>query len=258
MRRQTLVIPIALLLAVMAAAGVVLYTMNVKEEATTGGPTSTVVVASEDVPAGTQLDALIEEGKLVEQQIPENYIVPGAVGSLEELQGRTVSQPLLEGEQILANRIAELGSVPGGTLGIPDGFTAYTVELRPEQTVANVLNRGDHVRVFATFARRAARAHRSRCCPTSRCLAVSSARRSGDSRPRANALVTLAVSPDDAAKLALFGQDTGSLWLNLLPPDAPRTRSPQPFTEVDLIALAKKSWRRRLHALHQEPAPDRG
>jgi len=34
MRRQTLVIPIALLLAVMAAAGVVLYTMNVKEEAT--------------------------------------------------------------------------------------------------------------------------------------------------------------------------------------------------------------------------------
>ena len=39
MRRQTLVIPIALLLAVMAAAGVVLYTMNVKEEATTGGPT---------------------------------------------------------------------------------------------------------------------------------------------------------------------------------------------------------------------------
>ena len=97
MRRQTLVIPIALLLAVMAAAGVVLYTMNVKEEATTGGPTSTVVVASEDVPAGTELDPLIEEGKLVEQEITKNYIVPGAVGSLEELQGRTVSQPLVEG-----------------------------------------------------------------------------------------------------------------------------------------------------------------
>ena len=153
MRRQTLVIPIALLLAVMAAAGVVLYTMNVKEEATTGGPTSTVVVASEDVPAGTELDPLIEEGKLVEQEIPKNYIVPGAVGSLEELQGRTVSQPLVEGEQILANRIDELGTVEGGSLGIPDGFTAYTVELRPEQTVANVLNRGDRVRVFATFVR---------------------------------------------------------------------------------------------------------
>ena len=111
-------IPIALLLAVMAAAGVVLYTMNVKEEATTGGATSTVVVASEDVPAGTELDPLIEEGKLVEQEIPKNYIVPGAVGSLEELQGRTVSQPLVEGEQILANRIEVLGldagvAVPG-------------------------------------------------------------------------------------------------------------------------------------------------
>ncbi len=240
MRRQTLVIPIALLLAVMAAAGVVLYTMNVKEEATTGGPTSTVVVASEDVPAGTELDPLIEEGKLVEQEIPKNYIVPGAVGSLEELQGRTVSQPLVEGEQILANRIDELGTVQGGSLGIPDGFTAYTVELRPEQTVANVLNRGDRVRVFATFSEKSGARASVALLPDVKVLAVSS---DGDPEQQAatNQLVTLAVTPDDAAKLALFGQDTGSLWLNLLPPDAPKDQVPEPFTDVDLIALAKKS-----------------
>lgn len=240
MRRQTLVIPIALLLAVMAAAGVVLYTMNVKEEATTGGATSTVVVASEDVPAGTELDPLIEEGKLVEQEIPKNYIVPGAVGSLEELQGRTVSQPLVEGEQILANRIDELGTVQGGSLGIPDGFTAYTVELRPEQTVANVLNRGDRVRVFATFSEKSGARASVALLPDVKVLAVSS---DGDPEQQAatNQLVTLAVTPDDAAKLALFGQDTGSLWLNLLPPDAPKDQVPEPFTDVDLIALAKKS-----------------
>jgi pilus assembly protein CpaB len=240
MRRQTLVIPIALLLAIMAAAGVVLYTMNVKEEATTGGPTSTVVVASEDVPAGTELDPLIEEGKLVEQEIPKNYIVPGAVGSLEELQGRTVSQPLVEGEQILANRIDELGTVQGGSLGIPDGFTAYTVELRPEQTVANVLNRGDRVRVFATFSEKSGARASVALLPDVKVLAVSS---DGDPEQQAatNQLVTLAVTTDDAAKLALFGQDTGSLWLNLLPPDAPKDQVPEPFTDVDLIALAKKS-----------------
>jgi pilus assembly protein CpaB len=240
MRRQTLVIPTALLLAVMAAAGVVLYTMNVKEEATTGGATSTVVVASEDVPAGTELDPLIEEGKLVEQEIPKNYIVPGAVGSLEELQGRTVSQPLVEGEQILANRIDELGTVQGGSLGIPDGFTAYTVELRPEQTVANVLNRGDRVRVFATFSEKSGARASVALLPDVKVLAVSS---DGDPEQQAatNQLVTLAVTPDDAAKLALFGQDTGSLWLNLLPPDAPKDQVPEPFTDVDLIALAKKS-----------------
>ena len=240
MRRQTLVIPIALLLAIMAAAGVVLYTMNVKEEATTGGPTSTVVVASEDVPAGTELDPLIEEGKLVEQEIPKNYIVPGAVASLEELQGRTVSQPLVEGEQILANRIDELGTVQGGSLGIPDGFTAYTVELRPEQTVANVLNRGDRVRVFATFSEKSGARASVALLPDVKVLAVSS---DGDPEQQAatNQLVTLAVTPDDAAKLALFGQDTGSLWLNLLPPDAPKDQVPEPFTDVDLIALAKKS-----------------
>ena len=133
-----------------------------------------MVVASEDVPAGTELDPLIEEGKLVEQEIPKNYIVPGAVGSLEELQGRTVSQPLVEGEQILANRIDELGTVEGGSLGIPDGFTAYTVELRPEQTVANVLNRGDRVRVFATFSEKSGARASVALLPDVKVLAVSS------------------------------------------------------------------------------------
>ena len=239
MRRQTLVIPIALLLAVMAAAGVVLYTMNVKEEATTGGPTSTVVVASVDVPTGTELDPLIEQGKLVEQEIPKNYIVPGAVGSLEELQGTTVSQPLLEGEQILASRIAELGSVKGGTIGIPEGFSAFTIELRPEQTVANVLNRGDHVRVFATFAEKSGARASVALLPDVEVLAVSSEGDPESQQAATNQLVTLAVTADDAAKLALFGQDTGSLWLNLLPPDAGND-IPAPFTDTDLMALAKK------------------
>jgi len=239
MRRQTLVIPIALLLAVMAAAGVVLYTMNVKEEATTGGPTATVVVASEDVPTGTELDPLIEQGKLVEQEIPKNYIVPGAVGSLEELQGTTVSQPLLEGEQILASRIAELGSVKGGTIGIPQGFSAFTMELRPEQTVANVLNRGDHVRVFATFAEKSGARASVALLPDVEVLAVSNEGDPESQQAATNQLVTLAVTADDAAKLALFGQDTGSLWLNLLPPDAGND-VPAPFTDTDLMALAKK------------------
>jgi Flp pilus assembly protein CpaB len=223
----------------MAAAGVVLYTMNVKEEATTGGPTSTVVVASVDVPTGTELDPLIEQGKLVEQEIPKNYIVPGAVGSLEELQGTTVSQPLLEGEQILASRIAELGSVKGGTIGIPEGFSAFTIELRPEQTVANVLNRGDHVRVFATFAEKSGARASVALLPDVEVLAVSNEGDPESQQAATNQLVTLAVTADDAAKLSLFGQDTGSLWLNLLPPDAGND-VPAPFTDTDLMALAKK------------------
>jgi pilus assembly protein CpaB len=234
MRRQTLVIPIALLLAVMAAAGVVLYTMNVKQDATTGGPTSTVVVAAQDVPAGTQLDALIEEGKLIEQQIPRNYIVPGAVGTLEELQGKTAGQPLLEGEQILENRIAELGAVPGGGLGIPEGFTAFTVELRPDQGVANQLHRGDHVRVFSTFSDRSGSKATVAILSDVMVLDVISL---GEETKAANSLLTLAIAPDDAPKLA-YAQDSSVIWLNLLPPDA-RGQAPPAFTDKDMSALVK-------------------
>jgi Flp pilus assembly protein CpaB len=113
------------------------------------------------------------------------------------------------------------------------------MEFRPEQTVANVLNRGDHVRVFATFAEKSGARASVALLPDVEVLAVSS-NSDPEQQASTNQLITMAVTPDDAAKLALFGQDTGSLWLNLLPPDSPKDQVPAPFTDTDLMALAKK------------------
>jgi Flp pilus assembly protein CpaB len=240
MRRQTLVIPIALLLAVMAAAGVVLYTMNVKHEAVPGGATTSVVVASKSIPAGTQLDALITDGTLEEVQIPKNYVVPGAIRHLSDLQGTTTGQPVLEGEQVVQDRIAELGAAPGGGLGIPDGYSAFTLELPAAQTVGNTLHRGDHVRVFTDFADKSGRRFAVALVPD---VMVLDAVVLGTQEDRAvNALITLAVRPEDAAKLAFVAQDPSAVWLNLLPPEA-RGEAPPAFGDQDLVAQARASAR---------------
>ena len=62
MRSRGLVVAIAVVLAVVASAAVILYTNGVKEDAVTGGSLSEVVVASQDIPANTNLNPLIDQG----------------------------------------------------------------------------------------------------------------------------------------------------------------------------------------------------
>ena len=123
------------------------------------------------------------------------------------------------------------------------------MELRPEQTVANVLNRGDHVRVFATFAEKSGARASVALLPDVKVLAVSSDGGDQEQQAATNQLVTLAVTPDDAAKLALFGQDTGSLWLNLLPPDAGKDQFPDRSRTPTSWPWPSRARRGRLQAL---------
>ena len=101
MKMRNLALPAALLLAFLAAAAMLLYTSTVKHDAATGGNTVTVVVSTQDIPAGTQLDALIDNGTLTTQQIPQNYVAPGALTSLDDLRGTTNSQAIVKGEQVI-------------------------------------------------------------------------------------------------------------------------------------------------------------
>lgn len=231
MRNRNLVVPLALVLALMSAAGVLLYTRNVRSEASAGGPTAPVVVAAVDVPAGTQFDELISRNDLVVEEIPTDYIVPGAVADVEELRGTTAAQPLLKGEQVSADRVAELGTVPGGGLGIPDGFSAISMQLPAAQSVGASLNRGDRVRVFATFHGVGAEGKSTTVALLPDVL-VLEAVALGESETRApNVMLTLAVEPEDAAKFA-FAQDTATIWVNLLAPDD-KGAPPPPVTIND-------------------------
>jgi pilus assembly protein CpaB len=219
MKMRNLALPAALLLAVLAAAAMLLYTTTVKHEAASGGDTLSVVVATQDVRAGTQLDALIDDGTLTVQQIPKSYVAPGAITSLDELSGKTNSQPIVQGEQVLSNRIAELGTTLGGGLGIPEGYTAISIQLPSPQGVGQAVHRGDHVQIFATF-HGLGDGSQTKTVALIPDVEVLDAFSLGTEEAKSdNILFTFALKAEDAGKLT-FGIDNASVWLSLLPPDA--------------------------------------
>jgi pilus assembly protein CpaB len=151
MRSRGLVVALAVLLAVAAAGAVVLYTNGVKKAAESGGSLTTVIVAAQDIPANTSLDALIQSGGFKELSVPADAVVDGAVTSLAELRGQTTTAPIVANEQLTASNLSGGEQVEGGMLGISKGHVALTIKLSAPQGVNGNIQRGDNVTVFATY-----------------------------------------------------------------------------------------------------------
>ena len=207
MNRVTLVIA-AFVLAAIATVAIYFYVQGVEDEAQ-GGGLVTVIVSTVDIPAGTALDELIEQGAFSGLDIPGDVVVSGAVVELSQLQGTVASAPVLAGEQIPLARVS--GGLPGGSLGIPEGFQAISVSLSPQQAVGNVINQGDHVVVYGLFGGGGAGATSAVVIPDAQVLAVSVREGEGDG------VATIAVTPAEATRL-IFAAGNGQPWLALLPP----------------------------------------
>jgi Flp pilus assembly protein CpaB len=247
MRSRSLVVTLAVLLAAGATAAVFLYVNNVREDARTGGELTTVIVPKTDIAAGTQLDELIAADAFTEQDVPTDAVVGGSVTSIDDLAGRTAEQAILQGEQIALGRLSDTGEdVPGGTLGLREGYQAVGVKLEPEQFVGPALRAGDRVTFYAHFeagttaplglsdlSRRAPKlvppsvefaGATVMAVEESRVLAVTQA--PAESSDPATAededvekvqLVTLELTPEDTMRL-VFSQNEGIVWLGLIRP----------------------------------------
>lgn len=151
MRSRGLVVAIAVVLAIVAAAAVILYTNGVKNDAVTGGALAVVVVSDQDIAANTSLDPLLEQGVFTELRVPTDAVVDGAVSSQDELRGQTATAPILANEQIPLERLSSGEAPAGGSLGISKGNVAVTVALEAPQGGAGNINVGDNVVVYGTF-----------------------------------------------------------------------------------------------------------
>lgn len=151
MRSRGLVVAIAVVLAIVAAAAVILYTNGVKNDAVTGGALSVVVVSKQDIAANTNLNPLLEQGAFTELRVPTDAVVDGAVTSMSELRGQTTTAPILANEQIASARLSGGEAPQGGTLGITPGNVGLPMVLEGGPAGYGVIQRGDTVAVYATF-----------------------------------------------------------------------------------------------------------
>jgi Flp pilus assembly protein CpaB len=263
MRSRGLVVVLALILATLAVVGLFLYTRSVKEDATSGGALTEVVVSKVDIPANSDLNQLINEGQFELKNVPTDDLVQGAIQQVSELRNRRNSVPILEGEQIPLSRV-EGGKIAGGVLGIPDGLEAIVVALDAPRAVAGAMAGGDFVTIYATFTDVPLKQKKSQTTTSS--AAANAAQQGQDvtvvlvpqvqvlrvavpqqengvsgtvtSDTTGNITVALGLKPEDAQKF-VFALEQGKVWLSLLPPNGEGVEL-KPLTVEGIIGGAKK------------------
>jgi Flp pilus assembly protein CpaB len=146
MRSRGLVVAIAVVLAVLAAVGVIVYTNSVKNG--TGADTTAVIVSNQDIPANTPLNPLIDSGAFGAVNVPNDTLVSGAVIDENELRDQTTSSTIYANEQIPTSRLATGTS---NTLGISDGHVGLGIQVDGPQSVNGYIQNNDQVVIYATF-----------------------------------------------------------------------------------------------------------
>jgi Flp pilus assembly protein CpaB len=138
-------------IAFFVVGGVIVYMLTSDDDDGGGGSGDgakvTAVVATAEVPAGALADDLIEEGKLKAVEVEANRLVPGAIGSLAQLEGATFTQGFEPNQQI-TNVGLQLKN--NRAFDIPEGFDAVAVQLDFVPGVAAYVSAGDRINLYGT------------------------------------------------------------------------------------------------------------
>ncbi len=185
-----------------------------------------LLVAATAVPAGSVLSG----SDLRLQEVSPSAILPGSMTSLGAAVGQVTRVGLSAGSPVLTDEI-EPETSAGLAYQIPRGQRALTLAVNGVSGVAGNLTAGARVDVLLTISAQTAQAGQSAAPAESTIIvpdvAVLSTGLAGSGAGGSGyALVTLAVTPKDAATIAL-GEQQGTLLLLLRPPGDQATPSVQ-------------------------------
>jgi pilus assembly protein CpaB len=175
-------------------------------------PSSRVVVAASDLPAGTT----IEPAQLRAVDWPADSMPQGAESDPANLVGRVVLTGLYANEPVTAQKLA---GDTGGILPqrIPPGMRAVSVPVTKVSGISGFVTPGTHVDVVAIMTTRGDGPPDRRAFTLLEdvpVLAVAQSVDQHDTKPNLADTVTLLVTPDDAARLMLASTE-GALQLAL-------------------------------------------
>lgn len=197
-----------------------------------------VVVASRDIPEGSTIDRIA----LTTVQWPVATAPVGAFTSTDSVAGRVTRVAVFNGEAIVPGRLAPVGTGPGLELKIPPGQRAMAVRINDVAGISGLLQPNSRVDVLVTIheensPKQVAKLFMSNMLVLSVGTEV---QRDATGKPINATTVTLAVTPEEAERLAI-AMNTGSIQLVLRgygDPDTVRTRG---ATSGDVLAQLQGS-----------------
>lgn len=147
LRRSNLLVLLGLVSFVLGLVAVYLVTDDDDGGGATGDGTVEVVVAGQDLPAGTNGEEIIRDGLYRTERVAVGDKQPDAVLTPSELSGRILTVTFTEGEQL---RTSGLGGTASTAIRapIPEGFEAVSVTVPFIAGGANTIIPGDMVNVF--------------------------------------------------------------------------------------------------------------
>jgi len=148
MARRSVLLIVAVLIALVGTSLIVLYVQGIDSRATAGQELVEVLVATEAIEAGDTVDSAQEAGKFEKKQVRRDDLVEGALSSTGSISGLVAIGAIFPGEQLIAKRFGTLGDTD--SLVIPDDKMALSVELTDFERVAGFVNPGNEIAIFAT------------------------------------------------------------------------------------------------------------
>ncbi len=151
MTRRILIIVLAIALAVIGTGAVLVYAKGADQRAIAGQKAVTVLVATQQIPAGTVASAALANGMLAKQKLPASSVPADAVRKLtSDLKGLVASSSIAPGELLLRPVLVTAVASTSG-IAIPKGMMAVTVAMCVPEAVARYVYPGSEVAVFDTY-----------------------------------------------------------------------------------------------------------
>jgi pilus assembly protein CpaB len=213
MRTAMITFAAAILLGLMAAIGVFLYTANAEERVLASQQPTTVYVTTDVITAGTSFAESVFSGAIEETRMPLSVVPSGALSTattgvaLSDLQPGQIVMSAAFGTELIARK----------PITVAGDQMAVTVQLDDPQRVGNFLRPGSIIAVFNTS--NATERETRLLLAGVTVLAVGDATQTESADDQAEgastALVTVAVRPSEAERL-IHAAQTGSPYLALL------------------------------------------
>lgn len=229
-----------LILAVISGLSAVLLARNWLQQQIpiipVGADTTPVIVASEDVPAGTALDA----SQIEVFDWPADHIPEGVIRDPNQTMGRVLKRAIIEGEPVLESTLLAMGAEAGLHALIGPSRRAMSIKVDAVVGVAGWIKPGTRVDVLATVRR----IDWDRPLPYSKVilqdvkvLAIDQKLEEADEgEAEIVSVVTLEVDPPQAQRLA-FATAEGTVQLALRNPEDSEVVHTQSVTVSDVMPV---------------------
>jgi Flp pilus assembly protein CpaB len=255
-RLRSLALPLGL--AALAAILVGIYVTSFRNSVTHGAGLVKVLVASRDIPAGTNGSSVASGGYVKSQTVPRRALVPGWVATAAPLTSLVASNQIYKGEQITLRQFK-----PAAQGGIFAKFSGnervLTVPGEPRQVLAGTVAAGDHVDVVANVTYHTGGLARAATKVAIRNALVLKAPDLDPSKigVAEGASITLAMT-DKESQTMLWALRNGTWFLALRPTAHPRNSRPSVDTLYSILArgLPKSSAQKQIAGMYPESFDD--